>query len=188
MQQYEAILLSDLFKQSRFTPHPDYILALNFIYHRLDLLMQSNTQSQFNTKAKWFKRLLPRWLLPKLLYRFRYDAMIGFVTTEESRKIFGMVSFQKHPRHAFLGMFDVYITPEQRGENSTEQFNKLSDLMLNIIHYYKDKNYKYCQCGHNITTQKILRLFKRYCKNKKLNIPIDIQSSKIYIDDSLFNE
>ncbi|MBP7020497.1 MAG: hypothetical protein KBC30_01550 [Planctomycetes bacterium] len=178
---YTTKLLSELFIQSRFHPVPDYILALEYIYHRLDLLQNSATQSQFNTKVKWLQRLFPHWLLPKLLYRFRYDAFLGFVTTETEYKIFGMISFQKHPQKQIIGMFDVYITPELRQQGSSSQFTHLSDMFYEVYQYYQPLNYKYFQCGKNRETRLILKCLQRESKKKGWDLPIDIETSRIYI-------
>lgn len=182
-REYEFFFLSDLLKKSRQEIHPDYQEALDFIWHRLDTLSENSPSSEFNRLIRWLKRIIPRSFLPILLYRFRYDACIGFHQKGEERNIYAMLTFQKHPRKGMIGMFDAYVREDRRNKDVVVSFVTIADLVYQLTQSFRKSGFQYIQCGQNRTTQKLLKLYKRVNKKKGRDVPVDIEKSRIYLDD-----
>jgi len=179
MKKYEMLFLSELLKKSRINPHPDYVMALDYIYQRIDNM--ASDSSQFNSKMRWLKYLLPRFFLPKLLYKLRYDAMMGFCEENGKKKICGMVAFQKHPQKSRIGMFDAYISPECRKTDFLRNSQNFFLLVHQLTQEFQQSGYLYIQCGSNDTTKRLLRLYRRACRQSNWQPNIDIEASRIYI-------
>lgn len=179
---YEIVLLSNLLKKSRVKTHNDFVKALNFIYERLNNITPDSPDSQFNNQINFIKKFLPKTFLIKLLYRLRYDAMIGIHRNEEGDKVYGMISFQKHPSKLKIGMFDIYIKPERRDKALVNHFQKLSHLVYQLTKEFEEAGYIYIQCGLNKTTRKLLKLYKRMCRRNSWDSVIDIQNCRIYLN------
>ncbi len=176
---YEMILLSDLLKKSRIVPHPDFILAQEYISKRLENL--GSVSSEFNNWIRWIKKILPFSILYKFLYHLRYDALVGFCEEEENREVYGMVSFQKHPFYHKIGMFDIYVSPERRGQDLSNHFQQLSQLVYELTLRFRDSGYEYLQCGKNETTKKLLTLYQKITIRNNWNCEVDVLSSRIYL-------
>jgi hypothetical protein len=180
MSIYEMALLSELLAKSGKTPHPDFTLAVHCIFSRLDSLSAASPNSQFNRLVRWLKRLVPRILLIKLFQAMSYDTMICFKDDEDRREVCGMISFQKHPKKAMLGMFDIYIVPHLRDKDLLGNFDLLADMVYQLSQKFKDK-FTYMQCGKNATTQRVLRLYQRTAEKKQWQVCINIEDSRIYL-------
>ena len=146
-ESYEIVLLSNLLKKSRAKTHPDFVKSLNFIYDRLDNITSNSPDSQFNNLINFIKKIMPKAFLINLLYRLRYDAIIGIHRTEKDNKVYGMISFQKHPSKLRIGMFDIYIRPERRDKALVNHFQKLSHLVYQFTKQFEKAGYTYIQCG-----------------------------------------
>ena len=178
---YELVFLSDLYNHSRRKSHPDFVLALDCFFHRLDDLGAASPDSQFNKMMHWLKRVFPRSLLIKLLYHLRYDAIIGFREEDGKREIYGMISFQKHPARFMIGMFDIYILQKRRHKDLAAHFSVMAELLYRLCQSFKHNNYRYIQCGDNDTTRKILRLYKRVARKNNWEGEVDVDLRRIYL-------
>jgi len=178
---YELVFLSDLYNRSRRKPHPDFTLALDCVFHRLDALGAASSDSQFNKLMRWVKRVLPRALLIRFLNHMRYDAIIGFWEEDGKREIYGMISFQKHPARFMIGMFDIYILPERRHKDLAAHFSIMAELLYRLCQSFKHDNYRYIQCGDNETTRKILRLYRRVMRKNNWEGAVDVDLRRIYL-------
>ena len=179
MKKYEFLLLSSLLKKSRENLHPDYADSLNYIKKRLEGI-SSSPSSEFNKKIKLFTKFIPVSFLVKILYRFGYDAMIGFCEENEVRTVYGMLSFQKHHSKGFIGMFDVFISQDRRGDELIANFRKISEMVYNLSKSFSG-DYKYIQCGKNEATRKLLELYKRFCKRNMWDSKVDVENSRILL-------
>lgn len=178
--EYEIVFLSRLFKKSRFQIHPDFKASLDYIFARIDELSAASENSQFHRKIFWLKRM-PRRLLVAVLKQLRYDAMMGFREKNGVREVYGMISFQKHPQQDMIGMFDIYLSPQNRNRDLLENFRLMADLVYELCEAFKKSHYLYIQCGYNDTTRKILRLYKRVARQRQWNIQVDVAQSRIYL-------
>jgi hypothetical protein len=183
--QYQVLLLSELLKKSRNSPHPDFVRSLDYIFSRLEKIDARAAHSQFNNLIRWLRKLLPRFILIKVLYRLDYDAMMGFRDDEEARQIYGMISFQKHPRKAMIGMFDLYISPEDRGKDLLSAFDLLAGIVYRLSLHFASLGYRYIQCGKNETTRNALRLYQRSARKQGWNISVDIENSRLHLETTL---
>ena len=177
---YELVLLSELLKKSRDKPHPDFMAAIDYIFGRMEKL-DSSTFSQFNNKMRWLPRLVPRMLLMKVLYRCRYDALIGICSHDHSREIYGMLSFQKHPAKGRIGMFDIYLSPSRRDKDLLGNFGRLATLVYGFTQKFRQRGYHYIQCGNNQTTRRLLQIYQRVCRKNFWDCQIDVALTRIYL-------
>lgn len=177
---YEMFFLSDLLKKSRKNFHPDYLATLNYIQQRLDNIESAN--SEFNNQIKWIKKILPKSLIIKILYRLRYDALIGFYTEDgQPKQIYGMLTFQKHPQRVMIGMFDVYVSPERRNKDLSNHFQTIAKLVYELTQQFRHSGYRYIQCGKNQTTKRLLSLYEKICRRNQWGCHVDITESRIYL-------
>lgn len=177
---YEICFLSDLLKKSRKNSHPDYLAVLAYIQNRLDHLGAAN--SAFNRQMKYLQWILPKSFILKLLYRLRYDALIGFCSEDnQPHQVYGMITFQKHPGRAMIGMFDIYITPERRHQGMSNHFERLSQLVYDLTQRFQKSGYSYLQCGNNATTRRLLSLYEKVGRRNHWNCKVDVETSRIYL-------
>lgn len=180
IENYEMSFLSDLWKQP--ARRPDFIMAVDCIFGRLHGLNEASPHSQFNTMVLWIRRLIPRFFLIRLLHLLRYDTMICFKNGTDGREIYCMISFQKHPKKSMIGMFDFYVVPHLRGKSLVGNFEILAEMVYQLSQKFK-QSFSYLQCGKNITTQRVLRLYQRVANKKGWEIRIDVEASRIYLQN-----
>ena len=178
--EYEMLLLSELLKKSRDKPHPDFLAAVAYIFQRLEGI-GSAPSSQFNKKMRWLPRIMPRLLVIKVLYRCHYDALIGICRQGQIRKIYGMLSFQKHPAKGRIGMFDIYLSPSHRDKDLLSNFGHLAALVYGFTQKFCQCGYSYIQCGNNAATRRLLRVYERVCRKNSWDCRIDVAQTRIYL-------
>ncbi len=177
---YKIIFLSDLIAEGKTEQDSNCQKVLKYLSQRLDQLQSG--QSEFGSKIRWIKSLIPFKLLIQVLQLFRYDALVGFDQDEANEiAIIGMISFQKHPKRKMIGMFDIYITPERRNRDISSHFQTLAQLVYEMTLQFKDSGYEYLQCGKNETTRKLLSLYEKIATRNSWNTQVDVAQSRIYL-------
>ena len=184
MASYEMFLISDLHRQSSRQGDSDFIMARDFIFGRLNALKDGAPNSQFNKTVDWLRKLVPNFILIRLLFLLGYDSMIFFRSGDNGREILGMISFQKHPQKSIIGMFDIYIVDHLRKKDVAGNFRHLSEMIYQTSQRFK-QSYHYMQCGNNLITQRILRIYGKLYKKKGWQGGVDVYTSRIYLGNTL---
>ena len=91
-----------------------------------------------------------------------------------------MISFQKHPARSMIGMFDIYVNPDDRGRH-LKKFKAMAEMIDQMCKRYRKNGYQYLQCGNNDTTRNILRIFEKICKKNYPDIKVDVKLSRIIL-------
>lgn len=179
--KYELFFLSDLRKKSRYSKRyqRDFQLVLDYIFTRMDSIA-TNSTSQFNTFIQILRRFIPNFLLVTILNRLRYDSIVGIKKDGKQKRVYCMISFQKHPARSMIGMFDIYVNPQDRGRH-LKKFNAMAEMIDALCKRYRKNGYLYLQCGNNDTTRSILRIFKKMCKRQYPDIGVDVELSRILL-------
>ncbi|WP_372370433.1 hypothetical protein [Candidatus Uabimicrobium sp. HlEnr_7] len=180
--KYELCFLSDLRKKSRHSQRyeSDFKLVLEYIFQRMDAIADVASTSQFNTFIQLLRRFVPNFLLITILNRFRYDSIVGIRKDDDGKRVYCMISFQKHPACNMIGMFDIYVNPEDRGKH-LRKFRAMAEMIDELCKRYRKNGYLYLQCGNNDSTRSILRIFGRICKKEYPDIGVDIEKSRILL-------